>query len=109
MKLITSISLLLSLSACSVSNQTLESKVSNDVQQAVSNQDFHLYSLGGRVPNFPGIDSNEQDELVAKCGKRIMENTSDVIKREEDFKRLEIAFEYAKQYNKKMQKFCKQK
>lgn len=93
-------------SASSISENKIEEKVTLNINKAIIENDFRLYSMGGRVPNFPGINADELDILITKCGKRIMENTSDFIKRDEDLKAREIAFLYAKKYNKKMKSAC---
>ena len=90
-----------------MSDDIVEDKITRDINKAVAKRDFRLYSLGGRVPNLPGINNNELEELTSKCGKRIMENTSDILKQDEDLKQLELAYQYAKNYNEKMKLFCK--
>jgi len=93
-------------SASSISDSQVNDKVTVDIDKAIAENDLRFYSMGGRVPNFPGINADELEALVTKCGKRIMENTSDLIKQGEDLKVREIAFQYAKQYNKKMKHIC---
>ena len=105
-----SIFLMLSLSACSASSVTVgevEDKVIEDINIAINNHDYRLFYMGGRVLNFPGIDNNEINTLISVCGQKIMNNTSDVLKKEEDLKHLELAYQYAKQYNKRMKLHCK--
>jgi len=97
------------LSACSVSSISdtqVNDKVNQDIKQALAESDKRLYFLGGRVPNFPGVDAEEVELLVSHCGKRIMENTSDFIKKEDDLKARELAFQYAKEYNQRMKLNC---
>lgn len=104
-----SIILFLFLSACSVSslNDTqINDKVKQDIKTALSQNDTRLYFLGGRVPNFPGIEAAEVEYLVSQCGKRIMENTSDFIQKDEDLAAREFAFKYATQYNQNMKINC---
>lgn len=101
---------LLSITACSSSSITetqLDDRVASDTNKALVKNDTRLYFLGGRVVNFPGIHINDDlDSLVLKCGKRIMENTSDFMQQADDLKARKLAFQYAKKYNEIMKVNC---
>jgi len=84
----------------------MDNRVRADIEKALSENDKRLYFLGGRVPNYPGINVEELDDLISRCGKRIVENTSDIIKHSDDIKTKKIAFQYAKKYNEGMKLFC---
>ena len=93
-------------SASSISEDQISQKVAEDIKLALSKEDTRLYFLGGRAPNFPGLDVAEREQLIASCGKRIMENSTDFIDKNEDLTIREWAFQYAKEYNQKMKSHC---
>ncbi len=104
-----SVFFLFNLIACttsSITEQQMENRVRADIDEALAENDKRLYFMGGRIPNFPGINVEELDDLISKCGKRIVENTSDIIKQNDDIKNRELAFQYAKKYNDIMKFFC---
>lgn len=97
---------LISCSVSSVSEDTLDSRVEKEIQQALSKGDTRLYYMGGRVPNFPGIHTEERERLIAMCGKKLVLNTSDILFNEEEADAHELAFKYAKRYNTAMKSNC---
>ena len=96
-----SVFILLFLSACSG-----EKEINKAISEAKENNDFRLLSLGGRVPNFPGIEAKELDMLLNTCGKRVIENTSDFIQQGEDLDSRKAAYQFASQYNQQIKALC---
>ncbi|EAQ66388.1 hypothetical protein MED121_06885 [Marinomonas sp. MED121] len=96
-----SIFVLLFISACSG-----EKEINKAITEAKINKDFRLLSLGGRVPNFPGVEPKELEMLLNICGKRIIENTSDFIQQGENLDSRKAAFQFASEYNQQIKALC---
>ena len=77
-----------------------------EIEVAMTNQDFRLYGTTGRRVTIPGINVDEYDYAKAHCGIKHLPNTGDVLKSEEQRIDRNNTVDYMKEYNRKMLKLC---
>lgn len=72
----------------------------NDAKNAIVNNDNRLLGFAGRGYTIPGVDSSLAENYSEKCGVRLFEEFSDVIRNREQAEQMSKASEYAIEYNK---------
>jgi hypothetical protein len=55
----------------------------------------------------PGIPPEEKEALTQKCGVRMLEGYGDVVRSDEHLEQLKAMREYAEQYNKTVEPYCR--
>jgi hypothetical protein len=76
-----------------------------DANLAIEKQDFTLLAFAGRVTSFPGIES-ESSALQQQCGYRLLANSSDALKSENELKLRKKLYQYAATYNQLVAAAC---
>jgi len=71
----------------------------NDARYAIDNNDARLLGFATRGYDIPGVDLNEKHAYVKKCGIRVFDKFSDVIRNKKQLDDMKKAREYAAQYN----------
>jgi hypothetical protein len=69
-----------------------------DANFAIQKQDFTLLAFAGRVTSFPGID-NESSTLHQQCGFRLLANSGDALRSENELILRKQLYQYAATYN----------
>ena len=69
-----------------------------DANLAIQKQDFTLLAFAGRVTSFPGID-NELSTLHQQCGYRLLANSGDALRSENELNLRKQLYQYAATYN----------
>lgn len=87
---------------------TTETPLLQAIQNAKEEADYRLYSMGGRVPAFPGTDFKRYDELLEQCGLKVIDNGGDTLTSESQMQSHDKAYQFAVQYNQKMVPLCLQ-
>lgn len=87
-------------------SMALESKVDQELQQAIKDKDYRLYGFQGRRITLPGVGSERTKEASEQCGYKLMSGTGDVIKSEQQRHQRSKKLDYAALYNQKMLLFC---
>lgn len=70
-----------------------------DAQAALAQGDFRLMAFAQRSLVIPGVDVENSRKYELKCGVKIMEGMTDVIRSEEHLRLMKLAHTYALQYN----------
>ena len=70
-----------------------------DAGIALQNNDHRLLAFALRTANVPGIEPKLVESYRKKCGLRFMKDFGDVVRSDEDLKRMKQAHEYALHYN----------
>jgi hypothetical protein len=70
-----------------------------DAKRAVESGDLRLLAIRGYTITTPGVPEDKTRTLRSVNGVRFIEGTSDVIVNEKHRKLLEVAQEYAREYN----------
>jgi hypothetical protein len=76
-----------------------------DANLAIQKQDFTLLAFAGRVTSFPGID-NESSPLQQQCGYRLLANSGDVLRSENELNFRKKLYQYAATYNRLIATAC---
>lgn len=76
-----------------------------DANLAIEKQDFTLLAFAGRVTSIPGI-SNDAANLQRECGYRLLSNTSDAIKSENELQLRKKLYQYAATFNQLVAAAC---
>jgi hypothetical protein len=115
-KLIISLSLLLALGACATDpalgehEQKLlwieDADAQRDAKQALAQNDFRLMGLTPRVLVIPGVDSSRTRDYELKCGIRLIDGVTDVVRSQEHLRLMKLAHTYALQYNSIVKQRC---
>jgi hypothetical protein len=69
-----------------------------DANLAIQKQDYTLLAFAGRVTSFPGIDS-ESSALQQQCGYRLLANSGDALRSENELNFRKQLYQYASTYN----------
>lgn len=69
-----------------------------DANFAIENQDFTLLAFAGRATFFPGIDS-ESSTLQQQCGYRILANSGDAMRSQEQLTLRKKLYKYSAIFN----------
>ena len=80
-----------------------------DAQYAIDNKDFRLLGFAGRGYDIPGIDVNKKQSYIDKCGIRLFEEFSDVVRSKKQLEEMQQARNYAVRYNQVAIPACRQK
>jgi hypothetical protein len=76
-----------------------------DANLALQKQDFTLLAFAGRVTSFPGID-NESSILQQQCGYRLLANSGDALRSENELNFRKQLYQYASTYNRLVATAC---
>jgi hypothetical protein len=79
-----------------------------DANLAIQKQDFTLLAFAGRVTSFPGID-NKLSTLSQQCGYRLLANSGDVLRSENELKFRKQLYQYSATYNQLVAAACQKK
>lgn len=77
-----------------------------DANLAIEKQDFTLLAFTGRVTSFPGIESDAYT-IQQQCGYRLLANSSDTLKSENELSLRKQLFQYAATYNQLVSAACR--
>jgi hypothetical protein len=108
-KLVLSLSMCLALGACATDPAMGEherklSWIENadpqaDAREALERNDFRLVGLTPRTLVIPGVDSAQTRNYELKCGVRLIDGFTDVVRSQEHLRLMKLAHTYALQYN----------
>jgi len=76
-----------------------------DANLAIEKQDFTLLAFAGRVTSFPGIDSGSTT-LQQQCGYRLLANSSDALRSENELSVRKQLYQYAATFNQLVAAAC---
>lgn len=76
-----------------------------DANFAIVKQDFTLLAFAGRVISFPGIN-NESSTLQQQCGYRLLANSSDALRSENELNLRKQLYQYAATFNQLVAAAC---
>ena len=76
-----------------------------DANLAIEKQDFTLLALAGRVTSFPGIDG-KSSILQQQCGYRLLANSSDALRSQNELNLRKQLYQYASIYNQLVSAAC---
>jgi hypothetical protein len=76
-----------------------------DANLAIEKQDFNLLAFAGRVTSFPGIDGGSST-LQQRCGFRLLSDSSDALRSENQLKQRKKLYQYAATYNQLVADAC---
>jgi hypothetical protein len=76
-----------------------------DANLAIQKQDFNLLAFAGRVTSFPGIDGGSPS-LQQQCGYRLLANSSDAMRSENQLNLRKQLYQYAAAYNQLVAAAC---
>lgn len=77
-----------------------------DANLAIEKLDFKLLAFAGRVTSFPGIDG-ESSTLQQLCGYRLLANSGDVLRSENQLSQRKQLYQYAANYNQLVSTACR--
>lgn len=72
----------------------------NDASIAIANNDFRLLGYVVRGTMIPGIEQDEKELLTKQCGMRMLEGFGDVVRSQDQLKKMRAMHDYAAAYNK---------
>ena len=104
--------LLMTIASCSqidsesTESEKLSAKVSQAIEQAKKSNDTRLYATSGRRITLPGISAQQQQDMIALCGKKHMDGTGDTLKNIEQRQQRKALILFMTSYNKAMSKIC---
>ena len=107
-RLLLTLLLMITMNGCATSNpndyegmlQWIEkANPQQDAQAALQKGDFRLMGFAQRSLVIPGISPDDSRKYELKCGVRIIEGMTDVIRSEEHLRLMKLAHTYALQYN----------
>lgn len=76
-----------------------------DANLAIQKQDFTLLAFAGRATSFPGLD-NGSSALQEHCGYRLLANSSDALRSENQLDLRKQLYQYAATYNQLVAEAC---
>ena len=76
-----------------------------DANFAIEKQDFTLLAFAGRVITFPGINEGAST-LQQQCGYRLMANSSDALRSEDELRLRKQLYQYAAKFNQLVAAAC---
>lgn len=79
-----------------------------DANFAIEKQDFTLLAFAGRVTTFPGINEGSST-LQQQCGYRLMANSSDALRSEDELRLRKQLFQYAATFNQLVAAACQKR
>jgi hypothetical protein len=77
-----------------------------DANLAIEKQDFTLLAFAGRVTSFPGIDIGSTI-LQQQCGYRLLANSSDALRSENELNLRKKLYQYAATFNQLVSAACR--
>ena len=83
-----------------------KSKSLPSVEEALKSNDLRLWMTSSRAPSAPGIDPAKANALIARCGKKYLPNSGDVLTSDTQLSKRQSLIEYATQYNQKVAEHC---
>ena len=104
--------LLMTIASCSqidsdpTESEKMSAKVSQAIEQAKKSDDTRLYATSGRRITLPGISAQQQQDMIARCGKKHMDGTGDTLKNIEQRQQRKALILFMTSYNKAMSKIC---
>ena len=81
----------------------------NDARYAIDNKDFRLLGFAMRGYDVPGIDASKKQSYIEKCGIRVFDEFGDVVRSKKQLDEMQLAREYAIQYNRVIVTACRLK
>lgn len=85
---------------------TLTIQVKEKLTLALANKDYRLLGLSGRRITAPGVPTKQMTEAIKLCGIKILPNSGDVVRNEQDKAARKSVFQLAEQFNLKMFRHC---
>jgi hypothetical protein len=79
-----------------------------DANLAIQKPDFRLLAFAGRATSFPGID-NESSALQQQCGYRLLANSGDALRSENELNFRKQLYQYAATYNQLVAAACQKR
>jgi hypothetical protein len=76
-----------------------------DANLAIQKRDFNLLAFAGRITSFPGIDGG-YPTLQQQCGYRLITNSSDAVRSENQLNLRKQLYQYAATYNQLVAAAC---
>lgn len=83
-------------------------QVSLAIEKSITQGDFRLYNTQGRRIVVPGFETFSLSKLQQMCGIKPLAGTGDVLKSEEERLKRKAKYQFAKSYNQKIYKLCKE-
>jgi hypothetical protein len=77
-----------------------------DANLAIEKQNFTLLAFAGRVISFPGTE-NDSFTIQQQCGYRLLANSSDTLRSENELSLRKQLFQYAATYNQLVSAACR--
>ncbi|PCI62190.1 MAG: hypothetical protein COB35_04430 [Gammaproteobacteria bacterium] len=69
------------------------------VQKAKEKKDYRLLAMKGRRITLPGFERQNVNEISQRCGIKLMKNTGDVLKNDEDRENRRLKYQFALNFN----------
>jgi hypothetical protein len=82
------------------------SRIEMVLNDAISNQDYRLYGIAGRRIVLPGFETENFNEIKARCGVRLLSGTGDVLKNNKDRDERRKDYQFAFKVNSKLYTLC---
>lgn len=92
----------------SSATSVLTQQVQRAIAKAKTEQDFRFYSLAGRRITVPGVDVEQQKDLLKQCGVKPLPDYKDHFKTPEQREQNKQQRAFAKAYNLEILKLCQQ-
>ncbi len=77
-----------------------------DAQAALQRNDFRLIGLPQRSLSIPGVTRDKMQSYEIKCGERLIDGFSDVVRSNEHLRLMKAVHQYALQYNAVIKQRC---
>ena len=77
-----------------------------DASKALQAGDFRLMGLVQRSVIIPGVSADRMNHLELKCGVKLIDGVSDTVLNQNHLKLMDLAHQYALQYNAIMKSHC---
>lgn len=78
------------------------------IEQAKLHKDFRLLATQGRRMAIPGIEPQQAASYIKRCGIKLMKQTGDVLKTQQQKQQRLEQLEFASQYNQQVLSLCQQ-
>ncbi len=77
-----------------------------DAEDALQRNDFRLLGLPQRSVSIPGVPLEKMQQYEIKCGVRLVDGFSDVVRSNEHLRLMKAVHQYALQYNAIIKQRC---
>jgi len=79
------------------------------VKKSKEKRDYRLLAMKGRRITLPGFEGQNVNEISQRCGIKLMKNTGDVLKNDEDKENRRLKYQFALNFNQIIFAICNDK